>query len=90
MAYKNSLNLKSDDAYRLAHEIAARTGESMTKAVVIALQERLDRLEREHGTTRLERLHAIARDSAKLFKEPYRSVDHGDLLYDERGLPRDC
>ena len=21
-------------------------------------------------------------------KEPYRSVDHGDLLYDEKGLPK--
>lgn len=90
MGYKNSLNLKSDEAYRLAHELAARTGESMTKSVVIALQERLERLERERGTSRLDRLRAIARDSAKRFKEPYRSIDHGEFLYDERGLPRDC
>ena len=23
-----------------------------------------------------------------LWKEPYRSMDHGDLLYDEKGLPK--
>ena len=90
MPYRNSLNLKSDEAYKLAHELAERTGESMTRAVVVALQERLNRLEQKRCPNRLERLLAIARGSAKRFKEPYRSIDHGELLYDERGLPRDC
>jgi antitoxin VapB len=31
---------------------------------------------------------AIGQDCAKRLKEPFRSTDHGDLLYDERGLPR--
>jgi antitoxin VapB len=90
MTYRNSLNLKSDEAYRLAHELAERTGESMTKAVVIALQERLERLEPERGASRLERLRAIVKGCREEWREPYRSIDHGDLLYDERGLPRDC
>jgi prevent-host-death family protein len=34
------------------------------------------------------RLIAIGRDCAAHLKEPYRSIDHADLLYDERGLPR--
>jgi antitoxin VapB len=34
------------------------------------------------------RLLAIGRHSAAHIKEPYRSVDHGELLYDDRGLPR--
>jgi len=44
MSYRTSLNLKSDEAYRLARELSERTGESMTKAVVLALRERLARL----------------------------------------------
>jgi antitoxin VapB len=89
MTYKNSLNLKSDEAHRLAHELSARTGESMTKAVVIALQERLERMDRAK-TSRLERLLAIGRDCAAHMTEEERSVDHGELLYNEMGLPRDC
>jgi antitoxin VapB len=35
-----------------------------------------------------KRLLDIAKECAPLFKEPYRSTDHGDLLYDEKGLPK--
>lgn len=35
-----------------------------------------------------DRLLAIGKDCAPRLKEPFRSADHGDLLYDERGLPR--
>jgi antitoxin VapB len=35
-----------------------------------------------------ERLLSLGRDCAARLKEPYRTVEHGDLLYDERGLPR--
>jgi antitoxin VapB len=34
------------------------------------------------------RLIAIGKDCAPLLKEPFRSIDHGELLYDGRGLPR--
>jgi antitoxin VapB len=90
MAYRTSLNLKNDEAYRLARELSARTGESMTAAVVQALRERLQRLGRDPRGSRVERILAIGRDCAAHLEEPYRSVDHGDLLYDESGLPRDC
>ena len=30
----------------------------------------------------------IGRDCASRLKEPYRSIEHGELLYDERGLPK--
>ena len=33
-------------------------------------------------------LLAIGLECAERLKEPYRSIDHGDLLYDERGLPK--
>jgi len=33
-------------------------------------------------------LLAIGRDCAQRMKEPHLSVDHGELLYDELGLPK--
>jgi antitoxin VapB len=82
------LNIKNEEAHRLAQELAALTGESMTAAVTIALRERLDRVRRERGVTLADRLLKIGKECAARLKEPFRSVDHSDLLYDERGLPR--
>lgn len=83
-----ALNIKSGDTHRLARELAALTGESMATAVTIALQERLDRLRQGEAGDLVEELLAIARDAAPRFKEPWRSMDHGDLLYDDKGLPK--
>lgn len=83
-----SLNIKRDEAYRLARELADLTGESVTEAVTRAVQERLERVRRQQGAGLADRLLAIGQDCAAHLKEPYRSIDHADLLYDERGLPR--
>ena len=85
-----SLNIKSEDAHRLARELAALTGESMTAAVTEALRERIERAKRSERHGLAERLLAIGRDCAAHLKEPYRSIDHAELLYDDRGLQRDC
>ena len=82
------LNIKSEEAHRLARELASLTGESLTAAVTVAVRERLNRVRGDHDTGLAERLLAIGRDAAKRLKEPYRSADHADLLYDENGLPR--
>lgn len=83
-----SMNIKNEEAHRLARELAGLTGESVTAAVTVALRQRLERVRRERGTSLADRLVAIGRDVAPRLKEPYRSADHGDLLYDEQGLPR--
>ena len=83
-----AMNIKSAEAHRLARELAALTGESLSGAVTEALRERLERLRRQRGADVAEQLRAIGRDAAPRFKEPWRSVDHGELLYDQRGLPR--
>lgn len=83
-----SLNIKDPQAHQLAAELAQRTGESLTTAVINAVRERLERVRREQGVGLSDRLLKIGQDCAKRLKEPYRSADHGDLLYDERGLPR--
>jgi antitoxin VapB len=38
-----SLSIKNEEAERLARGLATVTGESVTRAVTVALQERLDR-----------------------------------------------
>jgi antitoxin VapB len=54
-------------------------------------------MQRESPKTRVQtrqspgasgRLLEIGRDCARRLKEPSRSVDHGELLYDEKGLPK--
>jgi antitoxin VapB len=82
------MNIKNQEAHRLAQELSALTGESLSRAVAEALRERLERVRRERGQSLAERLVAIGRDTAPRLKEPWRSAEHGELLYDERGLPR--
>jgi antitoxin VapB len=82
------LNIKSEETHRLARELADLTGESLTTAVTEAVRERLERVRRESGNSLADRLIAIGKDCAAHLKEPYRSIDHGDLLYNEHGLPR--
>lgn len=82
------LNIKNPETHRLAEELAQRTGESMTAAVTTAVRERLDRVRREQGESLADRLLAIGQDCAKRLKEPFRSADHAELLYDDQGLPR--
>ena len=37
---------------------------------------------------RLRRMRAVARRCANLLRKGGPPIDHGDLLYDEQGLPR--
>lgn len=82
------LNIKNEETYQLVDELARLTGESMTGAVTQAVRERLERLRRERGERLSDRLLAIGKDCAARLREPYRSADHGELLYDDSGLPR--
>lgn len=85
-----SLNIKNVDAESLARELAAATGESVTRAVTVALRERLARIGSSRDRSpeqRADALRQLAQDSAKRWAEPFRSAEHGSLLYDENGLP---
>jgi antitoxin VapB len=83
-----SLNIKNEKTHRLVRELARATGESMTVAVGKAVQERLERVRGNKKGNLAERLLKIGRECAAHMKEPYLSIDHGDLLYDEKGLPK--
>ena len=52
-----------------------------------AVHERLTRI-RKHKAGFTERWLRIGKELAPLWKEPYKSTPHGDLLYDEKGLPK--
>ena len=69
-----SLNIKNEETCRLAGELARLTGETMTGAITVALRQRLERERRER--------------CAKLLRDGPSAVEHGDFLYDERGLPK--
>ena len=83
-----ALSLKDPEADRLAREVASRTGESLTTAVIVALRERLARLRGRSRRRRLrDELREIAQRCAQLPTIDHRTDD--DVLgYDERGLPR--
>jgi antitoxin VapB len=82
------LNIKNEQTHRLAEELSRLTGESLTAAVTVAVRERLERIRRERGKSLADRLLAIGRDCAPRLREPFRSADHAELLYDENGMPR--
>jgi antitoxin VapB len=82
------LNIKNEETYRLVEALAKLTGETKTGAVTQAVRERLQRLQRQGEDRLTDRLLRIGKDCATRLKEPFRSATHGELLYDERGLPR--
>lgn len=57
-----ALNIKDEGADRLARELAAETGESITTAVTVAVRERLERL---RGAVPRERRHRVLRQIAE-------------------------
>ena len=83
-----ALSIKSMEAERLAREIAAKTGESLTDAIRKALEERLDRLRNQRRSLILaSQLEEILLRVDQLPVLDSRSPDE-ILGYDEHGLPR--
>ena len=68
--------------------MAANKKISIWRSVTEAVRARLDRVRREQGVDLAERLLAIGRDCAAHLKEPFRTIDHDKMLYDDRGLPK--
>ncbi len=84
-----SLNIKNEETCRLASELAELTGETKTGAITVALHERLQREQRARGVeARLQEMRAISRRCASMLRDGPSAEEHGDYLYDERGLPK--
>ncbi|MGB8064810.1 MAG: type II toxin-antitoxin system VapB family antitoxin [Candidatus Sulfotelmatobacter sp.] len=83
-----ALSIKSIETERLAREIAAKTGESLTGAIQKALEERLARLRQQRRSQILtSQLEEILNRVDRLPILDSHSADE-ILGYDEHGLPR--
>jgi len=82
-----SLNIKNEETYRRAQELARLAGENMTGAVDRAIVERLHRIRKRRNRADLvQRLLKIGRECAALPVLDRRKPE--DMLYDKNGLPR--
>lgn len=82
-----ALSIKSDEADRLARQLAAETGETLTEAVVRALRERLEREQARYAATMTSRLARLAADVAALPVADPRTPEE-IIDYDDAGLPQ--
>ena len=82
-----ALNIRNQETERLAETLFRLTGESKTRAVTLALRERLEKEQRLRSRRRVaEELDEIAIHCASLPILDERSAE--DILgYDEHGLP---
>ena len=84
-----SLTIKNDETCVLARNLADLTGDSVTGAITAALRERMERERRRRDAEAgVKDLLAIGRRCAKLLEPGTSATQIGDLLYDERGLPK--
>ena len=79
------MSIKTEEADRLARELAAATGESLTEAVTTAIRERLSRVRGDEDAY-LERVRRLQEEFAKARVVDTRSDDE-IIGYDEHGLP---
>jgi hypothetical protein len=84
-----ALNIKSEEAHELAAELAKLTGRSMTAVVVDALRAQVNQHRRNQAkVARVQELMEIGRRCAAHLQQHPAATQHGDLLYDELGMPR--
>lgn len=79
-----ALNIKSEETDRLARDLAALTGESITTAVTVALSERLARVKAAPGRDVHEKLLAIRERARKIPSRDDRPTDE-ILGYNQEG-----
>ena len=82
-----ALSIKSDEADRLARELAAETGETLTEAVETALRERLEREHARNAASMRARLARLTADAAAMRVADDRTPEE-IIGYEEAGLPR--
>ncbi len=84
------LNIKNPRAHELAAQVAAATGESLTTAVIHALEERLERVQLKPRIKDPHRMaEALDRIAAAMPPSFFEQDDPTAFLYDdETGLPR--
>jgi antitoxin VapB len=83
-----ALSIRNSRAEKLVRQVAAESGESLTGAIIHALEERLERLKGQCTITDVaEEIMKISLRCRALPEEDQRSANE-ILGYDERGLPQ--
>ncbi len=82
-----NLNIKNDEAHRLATQLAQLTGETLTKAVTIALKERLEREKKQRNRAGVA--NALMQVARRCNARPILDNRNPEAIlgYDEHGLP---
>lgn len=85
-----TITLKSEDADRLARELARVMGESITEAITIAVRERLDRERRRRHLSVDQFIRRVGRIQEEVARWPVRDARAAEeiLGYDDTGAPR--
>ena len=83
------LNIKNDRAHQMAKELSELTGESMTDAVIHALEKRLAEERAKRMKSASEKRRAIQALVEEVRRLPVYDDRHpDDMLYDKDGLPK--
>jgi antitoxin VapB len=82
------ISIRNPKAEQLAREVAEQSGESLTQAIIVALEERLERLKgRKSATNLTEEILRISQRCSALPELDHRRADE-ILDYDSRGVPK--
>ena len=89
MYMSNALHINNAKASRLARKLAKQTGETITDAIIHALEERLKRNTSREAEEREKRRASIMKIVEEIHKLPVLDPRSPDEIigYDENGLP---
>lgn len=83
-----ALSIRNPRAEKLAREVAAESGESITEAIIHALEERLVRIKGRRSATEVaDEIMKISIRCRSLPEKDWREADE-ILGYDEMGVPK--
>ena len=83
------LHIKNERAHQMAKELAELTGESMTEAVIHALEKRLGEERAKRRKSASEKRRATEALVEEIRRLPVYDARHpDDMLYDKDGLPK--
>ncbi len=81
-----TITIDDPEALKLAVRISELTGEKLDAVVVGALKRRFLEVQPRRERASVEEMMEMARSIREKIEGPY--IDHGELLYDEHGLPK--
>jgi len=86
-----ALLIEAPETIHLIDEVSKLTGESAETVITVAVREQLALLDEvDAEVQRRAEIYALVKELGTALRETgIPTVDHGELLYDENGLPRE-